>query len=217
MHCKTLIPLRLLKKYCLITELSRLSILTFIIFLLSISVTYGDESDLEKKFKVPKLEIKLLNTLNVPIPDSVKVWKPFYTGGLQISLPVGFRTMQIHGSGEYGIIRSYEDDEIEIKTALIRLLFSYTFVTESQKLRLKPFLGVIDMMIHHNEGDVLESILNTEVFKNVENEYGIAFGVEPQIGLGRFSVALPIFYDLIFSSPQVYHSLNTSLSIGISF
>lgn len=198
-------------------KLSPISMLLFIFFLITVIPGYAEDSASTSNRSDFKLGIKVLGTLNVPLSTSDRVWSPFPSCGLKVSLPVGVDNVEIHGTAEYGLIKGYEDEDLEVKTGIIRLLVSYTLPLKSDKISVKPFLGIMDMMIHHNGEDILESVIDTEIFKNVENEFGASIGVEPEFNFNRFSVSLPIFYDILFSSPKIYQSLNTSLAIGIRF
>lgn len=217
MHWKISILQNYAKTRILSLKLSPISLLLFI-FLISCNFSsFAEENseistDCEFKFR-----LKVLSSINIPLSSTSRLWSPFPTGGVKVSLPVGVKNTEIHGVAEYGVIKGYENEELEIKTGLIRLLVSYSFHLKNEKFTLKPFLGIMDMMIHHNEEDIFESVLDTELFKNVENEFGISIGIEPEFSLKRFSVSLPIFYDLLFSSPKVYQSFNTSLAIGMTF
>lgn len=197
-------------------QLSPISILMFIFLILTASSAFAEEEKVavDNDFKIG---LKILGSVNVPLGESMDLWEPFVTGGIKVSLPVGIKNLKIHGVGEYGLIIGADDDELEIKTGLIRLQLSYSIPLKSDKFSINPFLGIMDMMIHHNEEDILESVFDTEIFKNVENEFGVSFGVEPEFNYKKFSVSLPIFYDLLFSSPKVYQSFNTSLAIGVNF
>lgn len=205
------------KKFIGTLILSPKSILLFIFLIFLSSEIYSEEKKVNNKDLDYRFKLKILGSMNVPLSDAGKLWEPFPSGGIKVTLPVGVKNLDLSGVAEYGLIKNSENEDLEIKTGLIRLLVSYRFNLKESKFSISPFFGIMDMMIHHNGEDILESVMDTEIFKNVENEFGISMGVEPEFSFKRFTVSLPLSYDLLFSSPEVYQSFNTSLAIGMTF
>ncbi len=205
------------KKLIWSLKLSPISILLFIFLITFSSQVYSEEIKPNHEKENYRIKLKLLGSFNIPLSDAGDLWEPFPSGGLKVTLPVGVKNLNISGVAEYGLIKNTENEDLEIKTGLIRLLVSYQLKIKNTKFSINPFFGIMDMMIHHNEGDILESVMDTEIFKNVENEFGVSMGVEPEFSFKKFTISLPIFYDLLFSSPEVYQSFNTSLAIGMTF
>ena len=192
--------------------------LIFLVYLFTTSLLFAAdfEADSTTKIQNPKFELKLLNTFNVPFPVPDWNWSPFYTGGLEFSFPAGVKDMRLHFSGEIGVMGMH-DSTLQVESALLRIYASYTFNHKNGRLFLRPRFGMMDMMIHHNDEGIFDAIEDLALFKNVENEFGITFGVEPGIMIKKFRISLPLYYDLVFSSPIVYQSLNISFAVGMAF
>lgn len=147
----------------------------------------------------------------IPLGNSSQYWKKYQTAGLHIEFPSGLNGLSWDAELEAGRIQKF-DNSIKISCLHLLLGVKYQFLFPGKLFYVSPQIGLASMMISSQE--IPHALEDVDVFKDVENEFGFSFGLEPGLRYKRFFFGVPIKCEKILSSPDNFDLLSLSFIIG---
>lgn len=161
-------------------------------------------------------------SFHYPVKHAGQYWKPYVTGGIQIDLPTYLSGLLVRFALEAGEIDMDENDATErlesiitnVKIIPMSFSVSYDIPIVSGRFFIRPRLGLSNTMIYGDEFKVKRIL---KILVDSENEFGFIGGIEPVIIINRFIITLPMYGEIMFSSPESFISGNVSLTAGVIF
>lgn len=212
--------------YCL-QSYFRLFLFTFILVILSITALYSQEQTDSTTLKAPSEESiriapHLSTTFHYPIKHGGYIWKPYFTGGIHIDFPTYLPRMLVRFSIEGGEMDMDENGKTAIFNEVIEnlniahmaLSVSYDIPLIKGTFILRPRIGLSNTMINTGDFQFKKFFV---ILRESENEFGIIGGIEPIYRINRIQLSLPLYGDLMFSSPEPFISGNVSFTVGVIF
>ncbi len=198
----------------MLNSLKYLIVILFTILLTNLGI-YANDATLNKKgksYEAYKFGIYLSGSYHKTIGDAKKYWEPYFTTGLHVDLPLYIPKFLVHFSVEAGQVDNKNKTVNDIKVLHSSVSLSYFYPLYKNHILIRPFFGVSNMIINFLK---IEKI--TEINNISENEFGFITGLEPSLRIKRFQISLPFSINWIFSSPDMFNTLNLSLVAGIIF
>ena len=161
-------------------------------------------------------------SFHYPVKHAGQYWKPYVTGGIQIDLPTYLSGLLVRFALEAGKIDMDENDATErlesitenVKILSMSFSTSYDIPIIAGKFLLRPRLGLSNTMISTTEFEFKKIF---RIFSHSENEFGFVGGIEPVVIINRFIITLPMYGEIMFSSPEPFITGNVSLTAGVIF
>lgn len=161
-------------------------------------------------------------TFHYPVKWGGYIWKPFITSGLHLDFPTTLHRMLVRFSVEAGKIDIEKNEQTEkferiiedLKIACMALSVSYDIPIIKDKFTIRPRLGLSNTMIYEGTITVKKVFV---ILRESENEFGVLGGVEPIYQIKRILIALPMYGNIMFSSPEPFITGNISLTVGVVF
>lgn len=208
-------------RFFVITRIFTLIIITSLTGILandSIPTTISDKHDttIHQDFR---LGIHLASSFHIPITHANYHWNTYFTTGFHIEFPMQISGMYIKLAAEAGNVDMKTLNINNVKILHSSLSFSYDFPLYSNLLYIRPRLGLSNTVIS------LEHDMSTKEFieelshptKNFESEFGALICCEPFFRYKRFQLSVPLYAEVMFSSPKIYATGNFSLVAGVIF
>ncbi len=191
------------------------------------STSYGQKQNDSTSQTVPEKETILIAphagaTFHYPVKWGGYIWKPFITSGIHVDFPTSLPRMLVRFSVEGGEIDMEENEQTAkyntiikgLNIACMALTVSYDIPIIKEKFIIRPRLGLSNTMI--DRGDFKPEKLFV-ILRESENEFGVLGGVEPIYQIKRVLIALPLYGNIMFSSPEPFITGNVSLTVGVVF
>ncbi len=212
---------------CYLQSYFRQFLFTFISVILGITALYSQEQTDSTTLKAPseesiKIAPHLSTTFHYPIKHGGYIWKSYFTGGIHIDFPTYFPRMLVRFSIEGGEMDMEGNEKTatfnkvieNLNIAHMALSVSYDIPLIKNTFILRPRIGLSNIMI--SEGDFKFKKL-FHILRESENEFGIIGGIEPIYKIHRIQLSVPLYGNLMFSSPEPFITGNISFTVGVIF
>ena len=101
-----------------------------------------------------------------------------------------------------------------LKIAHMALSVSYDIPLIKYSFIIRPRIGLSNTMISVEDFKFKKLF---HIFRESENEFGIIGGIEPIYKINRIQLSIPLYGDLMFSSPEPFITGNVSFTVGVIF
>lgn len=154
-------------------------------------------------------------TYHYPVADPDYYWDPYFTSGVSLSFPTYIPSLYVDASAEIGQIDGKKPVTIDIVNASMTV--SYHFSIIKDVVGIRPRIGLSNTLIFLKPLKDLTTEDIKEFFGVIENEFGLIGGFAPVVTIQRFYCTMPIYYEIVFSSPKRFMTANISICAGVTF
>lgn len=155
-------------------------------------------------------------SVRIPVGNTEEDWKRYSSAGIRLEFPSTMPNFDC-----FAILEAAHADGTNdaVSAYILHIAFGlqYHFNTPISCLKILPQLGLTNTMVSaHNSFDAVFKE-NRISFADVENEYGLRFGIEPRLTYKNFFIGIPITIERTFSSPNKFDLFFITLNTGYSF